>query len=215
MADFSWVAVSPAAQTLTVGRHGVESGPAGVTIVESRDFELMQVMARRGQWQAVAAAAEAAFAAPPPAQPKTVHAKSAILIWSGPDQFFALAPRGGEGTVLAKAREAFQGMASISEQSDGRVLLKLSGPKVRDAFAKFCSLDLDPSAFSIGAAASTSIDHTSVTLWRGADAAGETPVFFLLVFSTFSESLVRTILDGAAEYGVEVGAARAFDVSGV
>ena len=61
MAEFSWVATTPLSRTLVAGRHGAKAGAAGVSLVEFRDFELIQVMARRGKWDAVATAAAAAF----------------------------------------------------------------------------------------------------------------------------------------------------------
>ncbi len=71
--------------------------------------------------------------------------------------------------------------------------------------AKLSSIDLHPAAFKVGAAAATSIDHTSVTLWRGNDRPDGQPVFNVLVFATFAESLWHTMLDSAAEYGVDIG----------
>ena len=55
-----------------------------------------------------------------------------------------------------------------------------------------------------GAAAATSIDHTGVNLWRDANAADGSPVFNILVFTSFADSIWHTILDSSAEYGVEV-----------
>jgi len=69
--------------------------------------------------------------------------------------------------------------------------------------AKVSSIDLHPDVFGVGAAAATSMDHTSVTLWRNNDRDGQA-VFNLLVFGTFAESLWHTILDSAAEYGVTI-----------
>jgi heterotetrameric sarcosine oxidase gamma subunit len=212
VAELSWVATSPLARSLVAGHHGANAGAAGVTFAEFRDFELVQVMARRGRWQAVADAAKAHFGALPPGRSQTVSANGSTLIWSGPDQFLALSPRQGGEALLAALRKAFAGCASLSDQSDGRVLLRISGPNARDALAKFCSLDLHPTTFPQGAAAATFIDHTNVNLWRGADDQ-QTPVFTLLVFSTFAESLLGTILDSAAEYGVEVSASTTYMAS--
>ena len=69
MAEFSWVATTPLSRTLAAGRHGAKAGAAGVSLVEFRDFELIQVMARRGKWDAVATAAAEHFGAPAPEKP--------------------------------------------------------------------------------------------------------------------------------------------------
>ena len=176
-------------------------------MAELTDFELVQVMARRGLWSPTDQACKEAYGQPAPAKPQAIRAEGALLIWSGPDQFLVLSPR---GSSLERARLAFAGMASLSEQSDGRCLLRLSGARVRDMLAKVCSLDLHPGVFPVGAAAATSIDHTSVNLWRTDDSASGEAVFHLLIFSTFAESLWHTLLDSGAEYGISIDAATAW-----
>lgn len=206
MAEFNWVATTPLSRIYAVGRHGVKDGDAGLTMAEFTDFELVQVMARRGHWGAVAQVCTEAYGKAASAGPQVVEANGALLIWSGPDQFLVLSPR---GSAMEKAKSSFAGVASLSEQSDGRSLLRISGPRARNMLAKVCSLDLHPAVFPVGAAAATSIDHTAVNLWRGADSSGEA-VFYLLVFATFAESLWQTLLDSGAEYGIAIDAAGAW-----
>ncbi len=208
MAELSWTQTTPLSRIYAAGRHGAEGGDAGLTMAELTDFELVQVMARRGQAAAAAQAAMTAYGKAAPSKPQAVSAEGALLLWSGPDQFLVLSRR-GDGSAMERARSAFAGVASLSEQSDGRALLRISGARVRDMLAKVCSLDLHAAAFPAGAAAATSIDHTSVNLWRGEDSGGE-PVFHLLIFATFAESLWHTLLDSGAEYGIDIGDARAW-----
>jgi sarcosine oxidase subunit gamma len=206
VADLNWTETSPLTRIYIAGRHGVKEGAAGLSMAELTDFELVQVMARRGQWVAVVQACTEIFGKAPPAKPEVIGSNRALLLWSGPDQFLVLAPR---GSGLERARTAFAGSASLSEQSDGRSLIRIIGARARDMLAKVCSIDLHPDVFAVGAAAATSIDHTSVNLWRGEDASGE-PVFNLLVFATFAESLWHTLLDSGAEYGISIDAAEAW-----
>jgi heterotetrameric sarcosine oxidase gamma subunit len=208
VAELSWHQTTPLGKA--AGRYGVKTGAAGVNLTEFRDFELVQVMARRGQWTSLAAAATERFGAAPPEKPEALGVGGVTLIWSGPDQFLALRPRMGEGSLLDMARQAFAAAASMSEQSDGRALLRLAGPKARATLAKCCSLDLHPRSFAIGQAAATSIDHTAVGLWRAEDGADGMPVFLLLLFSSFAASLLRTIIDAGAEYGVDIAASEAW-----
>ncbi len=203
MDDFSWNTQSPLQKALVAGRHGVTKGQAGVTVEEVPEIELIQVMARRGCWAATAKAAKKLFGIEPPSAPEAIVGKGATLIWSGPDQFMVLAMNSQGAEQQDKLRKAVSGIASLSDQSDGRCLIRISGPRARDALAKFCSLDLHDAAFVAGTAATTSIDHTSVNLWRGAD--GAAPVYYFLVFSSFADSLWHTIVASSLEYGVEVG----------
>lgn len=206
MADFSWNETTPLSRIYKVKRHGAAGGNAGLSMSEQTGFELVQVMARRGQRDATGQACLNAYGKTPPTTPEAVAADGAVLLWSGPDQFLVLSAR---GTGFEKAGTAFAGVASLSEQSDARSLLRISGPRARDMLAKVCSLDLHPATFPVGAAATTFIDHTAVNLWRAADAGGEA-VFQLLIFGTFAESLWHMLLDSGAEYGIAVDAASAW-----
>ncbi|MEI9428450.1 sarcosine oxidase subunit gamma [Mesorhizobium sp. Cs1299R1N3] len=202
MAEFSWETRSPLHRALVSGPYGAH-GEAGVTLTEIRNFDLVQVMARRGKAAEMASAANAHFGVAVPETPKTAGAAEATLIWSGPDQFFVLS-KGGRHQVGSLA-PGFAASASLSDQSHARVLIRISGDKARALLAKLSSIDLYPAAFPVGTAAATSMDHTSVTLWRGNDARDGQAVFNVLVFATFAESLWHTMLDSGAEYGVEIG----------
>lgn len=201
VADFSWDIRSPLDRALVAGPYGAQ-GEAGVSLTEIRNFDLVQVMARRGKAGETIAAAKARLGAAAPETPKAVSIADATVIWSGPDQFFVLS-KGGKHSIEALA-SVFAGSASLSDQSHARALISISGDKARAMLAKLSSIDLHPDVFGVGAAAATSMDHTSVTLWRGDDRNGQA-VFNLLVFATFAESLWHTILDSAAEHGVTIG----------
>jgi len=205
VADFVWTARSPLQQAVTPGRAGAIVTPAGVKLAEIRDFDLVQIFARRGQREATAKAIRKHYGVDAPAPRQAVFGKGATLIWSGPDQVMALSPR-RPATLrpLDALRGTFGGIASLSDQSDGRCLVSMSGPRARATLAKLSSIDLHDSVFPAGAAATTSIDHTAVNLWRSGEAGDGSPVFNLLVFSSFAESLWHTIVDAAAEFGMEI-----------
>jgi heterotetrameric sarcosine oxidase gamma subunit len=211
--ELNWIATTPLSRIYAAGRHGVKESAAGLAMAELGGFELVQVMARRGQWSATDQACKEAYGKSAPAGPQAIEANGALLVWSGPDQFLVLSARGGNST-MERARLAFAGMASLSEQSDGRSLIRISGPRARDLLAKVCSLDLHPAVFPVGTAAATSIDHTPVNLWHGADNGAENgnseATFYLLVFASFAESLWHTLLDSGAEYGIAIDAAGAW-----
>ena len=209
MVDYLWNTQSPLQKALVSGRHGAAGTHAGVTLKEARDIVLVQVMARRGKAAETAKAAKKLFGVDAPGTPKAVVGKTATLIWSGPDQFTVIAPRTDEASQLATMTQAFAGSASLSDQSDGRCLIRVSGPRGRDAIAKFSSLDLHDPAFPVGTAANTSVDHTAVNFWREPNGADGHPVYNMLVFTSFSDSLWHTIVDSSLEYGVEASSARA------
>jgi sarcosine oxidase subunit gamma len=203
VAEFSWAPRSPLEQALVVGAHGARKANPGVSLTEIRNFGLIQIMARRGRSAELAATAHAHFGVGAPDTPKAVRGQDITLIWSGPDQFFVLS-RNDANPSTDSLREAFAGLASVSDQSHARALIRIAGPDARAMLAKLSSIDLHPAAFPPDAAAATSIDHTSVNVWRDSDLPGGQAVFNLLVFSTFAQSLWHTMLDAAAEYGVDV-----------
>ncbi|TPK91817.1 sarcosine oxidase subunit gamma [Mesorhizobium sp. B2-4-17] len=207
MAEFSWEIRSPLERALVAGPYGAHDD-AGVSLTEIRNFDLVQVMTRRGKAAEMATAANGHFGVAAPEAPKAVQTADATLIWSGPDQIFVLS-KGGKHGMDALA-PVFSGAASLSDQSHARVLISISGAKARMMLAKLSSIDLHAEAFPIGAAAATSMDHTSVTLWRGNDRTDGQAVFNVLVFATFAESLWQTMLDSVAEYGIEIGHSEEF-----
>ncbi|MDX8516543.1 sarcosine oxidase subunit gamma [Mesorhizobium captivum] len=208
MADFSWNVQSPLQQALVPGRHGGAGTQAGVTLEEVRGVGLIQVMARRGRAAETIKAAKKLFSVEPPDTPRAVSGRNATLIWSGPDQFMVLSARQTDDQ-FAKLTGAFAGVASLSDQSDGRCLIRIAGSGARQALAKFSSLDLHDSVFPAGAAATTAVDHTAVNLWREPGRVDVNAVFNMLVFTSFADSLWHTILDSCLEYGVQASVAHA------
>lgn len=206
MADFSWNTQSPLVSALAPGHHGVTGTPAGISLEEVRDISLVQIMARRGKAAETVKAAKKLFGIEPPRAPSAAVGRNATLIWSGPDQFLVFSALGA-GDQFTRLTEAFAGVASLSNQSDGRCLIRICGSRARQALAKFCSLDLDDEAFPLGAAATTSIDHTAMNIWREAGGTDGHAVFNMLVFTSFADSLWHTILDSSLEYGVQASVA--------
>ena len=208
MADFTWTARSALQHTAIAGRHGAAAQKPGVVLSEVRAFDLVLIFARRGQWAATAKAIKTHFGVAAPTAPKAVAGKETTIIWSGAGQVMALSPRKDTTPPLDRLEQAFEGIASLSDQSDGRALIRISGPDATKALAKISSLDFHDSVFPVGAAATTSVDHTTVNLWRSSDGTDSFPVFNLLVFSSFADSLWHTVLDSSAEYGVEISEMR-------
>ncbi|TIM65037.1 MAG: sarcosine oxidase subunit gamma, partial [Mesorhizobium sp.] len=80
----------PLEHALVVGAHGARDVAPGISLTEARNFDLIQVMARRGKQAELANAAKARFGMAAPDAPKAVSASDVTLIWSGPDQFLVL-----------------------------------------------------------------------------------------------------------------------------
>jgi methylglutamate dehydrogenase subunit D len=156
VADFDWtprsaVAVSDAA----TGRLGRQDGRAGIVLRELTGFDLALVASRRGMSGDLASAFASAFATSLPVPGRTVQAGAATVVWSGPDQYLVVASR-QDAALAGQLSQRLGAPASVSDQSDARCLLAISGPRVLDALAKLVSVDLDEVAFPAGAVAATS-----------------------------------------------------------
>lgn len=181
------------------GRVGRKGGAPGIVVRERTDFALASVLARKGQAVAAANAAERAFGAPLPDGPHAVHGRGITFIGSGPGQYVALAESATEG-IEARIGAELQGLVSVFDQSDSRVLLELSGDKAREVLAKGIAIDLHPRAFKAGDAAVTTASHLAVHLWQ----TNDQPTYRVLVVRTYFESFWHWLSASAAEYGADV-----------
>lgn len=106
------------------------------------------------------------------------------------------------GDAPALENELISGLgeaASIFDQTNGRAMFRVSGPRARDTLSKGVLLDLDPSEFGPGSAASTSIAYMSVTFWQ----IDNLPTYELVVFRSYAETLWHWLIDASTEFGVE------------
>ncbi len=199
MAKLQWNETAPLQSAAAARRHGVANGDAGIKAGEVRDFQLVLLLARRGQADAMRKTAKTQFGADPGKDASVVAGKNGCaMIWSGPDQFYALTPS-VKAKPVAQLQAKFVKSASISDQSNGRSLIRVSGLNVRDCLCKMLSVDLHADTFKVGDAVSTQMEHMAVNVWRDKD-----DTFNILVFTSFAESLWRAILDHGAQYGVDI-----------
>ena len=132
------------------------------------------------------------------------RAATLTFIGSGPGQWLHW-PRLRTPVSRISSVHALDGLASVFDQSDSRVLLELSGDKVRDVLAKGVAIDLHPRAFKSGDAALTTASHLAMQLWR----TGDAPTFRPLVLRAYFESFWHWLAASAAEYGVRGAGAAA------
>lgn len=89
------------------------------------------------------------------------------------------------------------GGASIIDQSDGRVLLELSGPNVRKILAKCVAVDLDPESFATGRSANMQCCHVAINL---AHSAADT--FEIIAPRSFCGSLFEEMMEMGREFAL-------------
>jgi methylglutamate dehydrogenase subunit D len=180
------------------GRYGRDTTVPGLTVSEVRGAGLATVTARNGRRPALLGAAQAAFGAALPEAPKRVEGRGIAFVWSGSDQWLVCCqqvPLEGMEALLAP----FAGLASVVDQSHGRTLLRVAGPRVRDAFAKGVAVDLHPSAFKPGDTAATLVSHIAVQLWQ----LDDRPTYEFAVARSLAQSFWHWLEASSAEYGLE------------
>jgi sarcosine oxidase subunit gamma len=177
------------------GRHGARTGAAGLTLQERDGLRIVSLAARRRQADALADAVRARWGIDLPVSPRFVEGAGVAFVWSGAEQWLAVAET---GDLEATLRAAVGSLASITAQGDGRVVLRLSGPRSRDVLAAVVPIDLHPRAFRPGDTAMTLAGHIAVQIRLVDDD------FELMAFRGYAGSLFQTVLHAGLEFGVDV-----------
>jgi heterotetrameric sarcosine oxidase gamma subunit len=178
---------------------GSPTASAGITLVPRDDLALATVIARKGQASVLAERVQANFGITLPSGPRRVIAGKIAFIGSGPGQWLAVEEDSADPQAFAvKLAAVLASGASISDQSDARTVIRLSGPNARQALAKGLPVDLHPRAFGPGDAALTQIALIGAHLWQIDDA----PTYEIAVFRSLAGSFADWLIASGAEYGI-------------
>lgn len=112
-----------------------------------------------------------------------------LYLWSGPENWLAVAPEDDPDFDL-KLVQSCAGLAAVTDQSDGRTILQINGPNARDALAKLIPIDLHPSTFPPDATALTLAGHIPIQIW-----AAEEDGFELVCFRSYAETLYEALTE--------------------
>ena len=153
-------------------------------------FGLATIMARKG---VDAGTISAALGVRAPGRPALVRGDAGLaLIGTGSGSWLAYADE--VPPLWAETlRERLAGLASVSDQSDGYTVTRLSGEGARTALQRGAAIDFHPETFSAGSAATTLIAHIGVMIWQ----LDDRPTYHVATFRSFSHSF-RHWLDQTA-----------------
>lgn len=182
------------------GRYGKRDGGAGVTISERIGLGLATVAARKGQARSLQDRVREAYGVDLPQTSRVVVGRDVSFVGYGPGQWLAVSETLASEAMARDLAERLKGLASISDQSSGRTVIRVSGTRARDVLAKGLPIDLDPRVFPLGSAATSTISLMGVQLWQ----ADDTRSYDIAVFRSLSESFWRWLAASAAEFGYEV-----------
>lgn len=127
-----------------------------------------------------------------------------LVVGSGPDEWMLLgepATPDAVPTLADRFATASDGALTWVDQTHGRALVRVTGPRTPDLLAKLCAVDLDPRICPDGAALRSSVARLVTDLVRD-DAAGE--ISFLLHCERSSgQYLYDCLADAGTEFGLE------------
>jgi len=190
---------SPLADVAVQGRFGADKGAPGVVLGQRHPVSIVTVIARSGQTSALSAAMSERYGVSCPEPGRFADGDGLTLHWCGADQWYAVADGRPEGALYRELEDGFRGLASCSDQSHGRVIITISGPKARNVLAKGTPVDLHPREFGPGRCAATQMAHVGVHLSQvGEDA------FELSLFRGFSEHFWEWLAEQSEEFGYVV-----------
>ncbi len=200
MADPGLIARAPLDGLAGPGRFGAAAPNPGLVIEERTDLALATVIARRGKEQELKSAVAPAYSLDLPDRPRVASKNGVSFAGIGVGQWLASAEPSAGTDFVPRLRERLAGLASVADQSDGRVVLRLSGNRVRDVLAKGVPVDLHPRRFKTGDVATTLVAYIGVQIQQ----LDDRPTFQLIAFRSLAGSLWSWLTQSAAEFGYEI-----------
>jgi sarcosine oxidase subunit gamma len=182
------------------GRYGKAGGEPGVAIAELTGLGLATLAARMGQAGALKEAVESAYGVELSDGSRMVRGRSASFVGYGPGQWLAVLETLANEALAEDLKRRLGALASISDQSGGRTVLRVRGARARDVLAKGLPIDLHPRSFAPGSAATSTLSLMGVQVWQVDDA----PTYDIALFRSLSESFWRWLTASVAEFGYEV-----------
>ncbi|GAA5125884.1 2Fe-2S iron-sulfur cluster-binding protein [Haloechinothrix salitolerans] len=130
---------------------------------------------------------------------------SAVIVGSGPGEWFVLGSPGSQDKLLTRMRNLVEEtgeFGTVIDQTHGRALMKLTGEHAADLLAKVCGVDLSEAATPDGAALRTSVARLVTDVVR-IDENG-TPAYLLHCERSSGQYLFNALLDAGNEFGIEI-----------
>jgi sarcosine oxidase subunit gamma len=120
-----------------------------------------------------------------------------LVIWLGPDEWLVVDPEDASTVEGRLAESAAPFGGTVVDVSAHRTLLDLHGPLVQEVLAAGTSVDLHPSAFTVGAAVQTLLARVDVIIGRGAP-----DIWHVAVRASFARYLADWLKDAMGVEGV-------------
>ena len=136
----------------------------------------------------------------------TCRSGAMTAFWLGPSEWLLVRDAGSTDAKFLDTK-GFQldcRLSALTDVSDSRTVIRLSGPRARSVLAKGCALDFDAKGFRPGACASSTLALCHVLIHFRADEAATEDVFDIYVHRSYAAFAWQWITDAAAEFGYVV-----------
>ncbi|WP_165971785.1 sarcosine oxidase subunit gamma [Meridianimarinicoccus aquatilis] len=131
-----------------------------VTITEVPDIAIASVAKRAGGASALTECARVLTGTDVPGPRRVAgSAGSMQFMWTGPEQWFVLAPLDGRQVLADDLAARLRGAASVTEQTDGWACFAVEGSGTAALLERLCALDI--ARMEAGMADRTGIEHMS------------------------------------------------------
>ncbi len=171
--------------TPVLGTNSVEICTNSIT--PRPDLAMVSVATPLGGEAELASALKSGFGLDLPDATASTQSGDMFAIRMTPDQILLVFPTTdlhAEGHVKSKLR----GAGYTTDQSDALMVLDLEGPQTRAALERLCPVDLNVSAFPVGASARTVMEHMGATIHRVSETA-----FRLIAAGSSARSFLHAI----------------------
>lgn len=161
----------------------------GTRIEELADVTQRQIFARNGQSDALAKAVAGFLKQKKPLGPLQGAERGGVFVCAvGPREYWVAAQGRSAAKAVQELEKAVDALASVFDQSDGRFVIRLSGPGADGVLACGTSLDLQDPTLPAKWGTHTQIEHIPALVLRRA--SNGTAVFDVSVPRSYAGSFV-------------------------
>lgn len=118
-----------------------------------------------------------------PTGPGAAIANDLTVIGTGP-QSWLVAKTNAAPDFANQLGIALAGLASVSDQSGGYAVTRLTGPEARTVLQRGAAIDFHPDSFRPGSAVTTLIAHIGVIIWQ----VDDQPSYHVATFRSYADS---------------------------
>ena len=180
-----------------------DGGSAGIVLGESAHRAIINIRGDANDGPFGSAVRSATGVDLPLAANTVTAAGDVRILWLGPNEWWVVGTDVRRAGLIDGLRQAFAGQhTNVTDVSESRTVITMSGPASRDVLARGISNDLHQRAFGPGQCAQTSLSRTNVLLHQ----IDNTPSYDIYVLKSFSDYLWRWIGLIAEDFGMTVKA---------